>query len=623
MSEAEFEDELIGAEGLSIGPVKSGFNRPGPSGGRERSNKAQLVNVLEWSEKWNYQPGTQYVKLFRAYPKKWQNIPIGGDLEDIYEPFDAGYIKARWGGGTYMVHAVQLDPDGRTRTADRKEIALSGVPLAFPGPDGEPTELPQPKGVDPMRYKEDEFDERESDGSPSAIDLYYAAQANANSNRGTDPETLEVLRNAQNDANEHMKATMEAQNRLAQQTIENQERELTRMRENARERENAAAQPFNYAMQMMETRSSAESSNLRAQLDAMRSDHTMQMQMVQNEHARVIESYQREMDRLREDARIREETIRNSTTGQFQAQIAALENRAMMAEQNAQRAVEIARQDADRREANMKMMLEHSYDGRMQLLLAEKGRLENDLNSTRRELGEYRAVAMEVKDPITQLTQMQHLVSAVQGFAGTGGNEDAPPDDFLGKVAHYGPTVAKNFLTPILQRVDAATNVAHRSVETREAELAAVAAMRQQDQAQAQAQALQHQQIHHPNQHPAQPTMHHPQQPDPVDLPGPGEGVVPDGMRRLVEFLEEKIDEDSTPDLAAQELIMGVQMGVVPPDVFNEFVNRPESEVMQDLGAASSVMGKPTLSSPRGIKYTQGVLSSVIQIASQNQGQGQ
>ena len=94
-------------------------------------------------------------------------------------------------------------------------------------------------------------------------------------------------------------------------------------------------------------------------------------------------------------------------------------------------------------------------------------------------------------------------------------------------------------------------------------------------------------------------------------------------MRRLVEFLEEKIDEDSSPDLAAQELIMGVQMGVVPPDVFNEFVNRPESEVMQDLGAASSVMGKPTLSSPRGIKYTQSVLSSVIQIASQNQGQGQ
>lgn len=611
MSEADFEDELIGAEGLSIGPMKSGYNKPSGAPGVREKNRAQLVNVLEWSEKWNYQPGTQYVKLFRAYPKKWSNIPIGGDLEDIYEPFDAGYIKERWGGGTYMVHAVQLDPDGRTRTADRKEIALSGVPFAFPGPDGEPTPLPQPKGVDPMRYKEEEFDEGpDRDGTPSAIDLYYAAQANANQNRGTDPETLEVLRNAQNDANEHMKSTMEAQSRLAQQTIENQERELSRMRETARDRENAAAQPFNYAMQMMETRSQAETTNLRAQLDAIRSDHNMQVQMVQNEHARVIESYTREMDRLREDARIREETIRSSVTGQYQAQIAALENRAMMAETHAQRQVEIARQDADRREGNMKMMLEHSYDGRMQLLLAEKGRLENDLNSTKRELGEYRAVAMEVKDPITQLTQMQHLVSAVQGFGG-GQAEESAPEDFLGKVAHYGPTVAKNFLTPILQRVDAATHVANRSVETREAELAAVASMRAQEEAYAQPEPRR---LDHAA---SQPTVHN--QPDPLHTPGPGEGIIPDGMRQLVEFLEEKISSDSSADNAANELIMGVQMGVVPPEVFNEFVNRPENEVLQDVSAASGVMQKPTLSSPRGINFTKGVLSSVIEIATQKQ----
>lgn len=621
MSEAEFEDELIGGEGLSIGPVKSSFNRPSPSASNGRANKAQLVNVLEWSEKWTYQPGTQYVKLFRSYPKVWQQIPIAGDLEDIYEPFDSSYIFDRWGGGTYMVHAIQLDADGRTRTVERKEIALSGIPLSFRGQDGEPAPLPQPKGVDPMRYREqqDDFEEMpENDRTPSALDLYYAAQANQSQGRMADAETLEVLRSAQNDANQHMKSTMEAQQRLAQQTIENQERELSRMREAARDRENAATQPFNYAMQMMESRSNAEMTNLRAQLDAIRSDHTMQMQMVQNEHQRVIESYQREMDRMREDYRIREEQIRSSVTGQFQAQIAALENRAMMAENNAQRSVDIARQDADRREANMKMMLEHSYDGRMQLLLAEKGRLENDLTSTRRELGEYRAVAMEQKDPITQLTQMQHLVSAVQGFAG-GSNDETPPDDFLGKVAHYGPTVAKNFLTPILQRVDAATSVANRSIETREAELAAVAAMRAEDQAQMQPHAIQQQ----PMPHDPQPQYYQPApQQSEVNTPGPGEGVVPDGMRRLVEFLEEKIEGDASPSDAANELIMGVQVGVVPPEVFNDFVNRPESEVIQDVSASSAVMNKPTLSSPRGLKFTSGVLQAVIEIASQQQGNG-
>jgi len=613
VTDPDFEDELIGPD--QLGPATP--NRGDLFSRNSERKSAQIANVLEWSAKWEYQPGCQFVRVSREYPKVWEGIPIAGVMEEVYEPFDTDYLVNRWGGGTYKLHAIQLDPDGKSRTTDRKTVTLSGLPLSFRGPDGEPAPLPQSKRVEEaMRrraHEEDEYDEREDDrgGHVSAVDLYYAAQANANQSRGgSDPETLEVLRRAQNDANEHMRANMEAQSRLNQQTISNQDKELDRLREQMREKESAAMTPFNYAMQMMESRGNVEMQNMRSQLEAMRSDHTMQMQMIQSEHGRVVESYQRELDRMREDTRLREDQIRTMVSGQYQGQIAALENRALMAEQNASRNVDLARSDADRRENQMKMMLESSFEGRFHLVSSEKERLQRELSTTRKELSEFRAIAMDVKDPITQLQQMQGLVSAVQGFTGAGAEpEEKAPDDFMGKVAHYGPGFAKHFLGPVLQRVDAATEVATRQLHVREQEHEFVNRMNPTPQPLAPPPP---QQVRGPSPVPPpqvhQPVYHTPPPPQEAYEVAPGEGIIPEGMRRLVEFLEEKLETDVPVEEAASELHMGISLGVIPQEVFDDFVMRDTSEVVKDVSVASGVMNLGAVNSPRGLRYCEQIL---------------
>lgn len=611
MSEAEFEDELIGPAFVGATPNKGDLF----SGPKEKKS-AQIENVLEWSARWEYQPGCQFVRVSREFPKIWEGIPIAGVIEEVVEPFDTDYLMNRWGGGTYKLSAIQLDPDGKSRTVDRKTVTLSGLPLCFRGPDGEPAPLPQSARVEEAmrrRAAREEYDEEEDHKDHvSAVDLYYAAQANASQNRSVDPEALEVIRRAQNDANEHMRANMDAQQRLSEQTIANQREELDRMRTRMQEKELTSHQPLNIAMQMMESRSQSEMSNMRSQLDAMRDQHQSQLQMIQSEHARVIESYQRELDRMREDSRLREDQVRSMVQGQYQGQIAALENRALMAEQNAQRNVEIARQDADRREAQMKLMLESGFDSRFQLVSSEKSRLQSELTQTRKELAEYRAIAMDVKDPIQQLQQMQSLVGAVQGFTGATDptpppNTDGAPDDFIGKIAHYGPGFAKHFLSPILSRVDAATEVANRQIQAREQEYEFVNRMSAGTPQLPQAGMgaphqpipVQQPQYHIPN--PGQPSP-------PVD---PGEGVIPDGMRKLVAFLDEKLQTNASPEDSAAELKMGLDLGIIPQDVYDDFVNRPEPEVIQDISAAASVMQLPSMGSPRGINFAQSLLSEL------------
>jgi hypothetical protein len=637
LSDPEFEDELIGPESL-IGPNPQ--DSRGDLYSHERPRRtAEIANLLEWTAKWEYQPGCQFVRVSREHPKVWEGIPIGGVTEEVYEPFDTDYLLERWGGGTYKLFAIQLDPDGKSRTVERKTVTLSGLPLSFRGPDGSPMALPQSKRVEEtMRNRRREDYDEDDDGgqgreggSLSAVDLYYAAQANSQQSRAMDPEALEVLRHAQNDANEHMARTMDQQQKLNENTIASQEREVERLREQMREKEQSQNTPFNYAMQMMETRSNAEMQNMRAQLDAIRSDHNNQTQMVQSEHGRVVEGYQREMDRLREDTRIREEQIRSMVTGQFQGQIAALENRALMAETNANRNVEMARSDGDRRENQTKMLLETGFEGRFQLVNSQKERLERDLTATRKELAEFRAIAMEVKDPISQLQQMQGLVSAVQGFTGKGEPAPSPdgapaPEDFMGKVAHYGPGFAKHFLQPILSRVDAATDVANRQMYTREQELEAVAHMHGHapDPALVGPRPAEERRVSPGGPVPVQqPEYHTPEAPpyaeeqytppaqDQLHTGGPGEGVVPDGMRRLVEFLEERLENEVAAPEAASELLFGVKMGVVPQHVLSDFVERGAAESIPDVLAAASVMGAGSVSSPRGMRFCEELLQNL------------
>tara|TARA_Y100000004_G_C8953830_1_gene429838 strand:- start:1019 stop:2932 length:1914 start_codon:yes stop_codon:yes gene_type:complete len=632
MSENDFDDELIGPEEF-IGPSAP---RPSSSGDLYREPKekksAELFSLIEWTSKWEYQPGCQYVKLSREFPKTWEGLPIGGFLEDVYEPFDQDYIFSRWGGGTYRLHAIQLDPDGKSRTADRKTCTLSGLPLSMRGADGEPTRLPQPRNVEETmrrRMREDDEwedeDERRRGGTPSAVDLYYAASQNQGPN--VSPEMLDVMRQSQNDSYEHMQKTMEATQRLNEQTIANQDRELERMREQMREQERSAQQPFNYAMQMMESRSQSEMTNMRSQLDAMRDQHQSQLQMIQSEHSRVVESYQRELDRMRDDSRLREDQVRSMVQGQYQGQIAALENRALMAEQNAQRNVEMARQDADRREQQMKLMLESGFDSKFQFVIAEKNRLESELATTRQELSEFRAIAMETKDPITQMAKIKEFINVASSFTPEAPSSgDDVPDDMVGKIAHYGPGFAKNFLAPILNRVDAATEVATRQISAQEQQNALIRQHQQNYQAQlpgpSRTNPVQvNQPVYNTPGYAEQQSYQTPepayQAPEPSygapepDLPTKSFDGVSEGLQRLVEHLDEKLEEDTSSSDVADELRTGVTFGVIPQEIYDGFVSRPPQESLQEIITAAQIMGKLDLASPRGMKFSQEILANL------------
>jgi len=597
-----------------IGPMPSPGHDPdlsgiGPAGAhilsRENQKKtAELENLYEWTEKYEYQPGVQYIRVSRAYPKVWEGVPIAGIIEDVHEPFDSDYLVETWGGGTYKLAAIQLDPDGKSRTVDRKTITIQGLPYAFRGQDGTPHPLPQSQSIrDNMRYRQDRDEERDiGEGfrqaeTVTAADLYNIAAANNSNRGGTDPETLEVLRNAQNDVQNHMQKAMEQQANLHQSTIQAQREEMQMMRERISDQSDQAQAPFQHAMSMMENRGNIEMQMMQSQLDAMRSEHTNQMQMMQNEHGRVIDSLQREADRMRDDSRMREENIRASVAGQYQGQLAAMESRLQMNETTAQNQILMARQDADRREAQMKMMLESSFGTQSTLLVSERDRLAMESTSLKSELDSYRQIVMDKQDPIANMERMQTLMSAVQGFGGGGGGGAGDiPEDLFGKIAHYGPGLAKNFLGPILSRVDNATSVAKQAVDMQQAQQA--------EQAQYfQPQALPMQQMPTPQDNPYM------QQPVAAPAPEP----IPQGDPLTV-FLENQLQANNSPETAVQLLGSALANDEIPQESLMEFASMEDHQVIDVLMGKAMDARMDNLPTPRGRHF----LTATFKIIKEN-----
>ena len=621
------DEEMMGP--MNLGPVTPNMDDIsgiGPGHGvlqRDSEKKnAQIEDLYGWTDKFEYQPGVQYVRVSRAYPKVWEGIPIAGVIEDMIEPFDTDYLMETWGGGTYKLSAIQLDPDGKSRTVDRKTITISGLPYAFKGQDGTPHPLPQSKHLrDEMRYRRERQDEGMDDGfrqaeTVTAADLYNIA-SNQNQSQYGGAETLDVLRNAQNDVQNHMQRAMEQQAQLHQSTIQSQREEMRLMRERISDQQNQAQAPFQHAMSMMENRGNIEMQMMRSQLDAMRSEHSNQMQMMQNEHARVIESLQRETDRMRDDARMREENIRTAVAGQYQGQIAALEHRVQMSEQSAQNQIMMARQDADRREGQLKMLLEANHNTQFTLMASERDRLASDLSSTKDELTSYRQVVMEKQDPIASMQRMQGLIEAVQGFSGGGGPEGPEiPGDFLGKVAHYGPGLAKNFLGPILSRVDSATAVAKQAVDMQQSQQQQMPPQyfSQMPPQQLSAPPQPMPQMYDPNQMQGAymgPEMPDVPQFDPSQVQGAPTPPQTPQQDPLVVFLEQQLQANTTPEQTVELLDQAIDRQEIAPESILEFVDTADSEVIQTLTHRAMDAGLSTLPTPRGRHFMESVLSKI------------
>jgi hypothetical protein len=79
----------------------------------------------------------------------------------------------------------------------------------------------------------------------------------------------------------------------------------------------------------------------------------------------------------------------------------------------------------------------------------------------------------------------------------------------------------------------------------------------------------------------------------------------------LVEFLDEKLSGDIAAEDAARELQLGVSLGVIPQETFDDFVGRESGEVMGDVSVAGGVMGLEVVNSPRGLRFCQEVLGQL------------
>lgn len=606
-------DPLIGPEELDLENFPSPKLNVGAGRARQGGRSGAWEDLDDqdlygWMEQFAYQPGVSFVRVFRKHPAKWEGIDIQGFTEDLDEPQDVDYLADRWGGGTYRLNAIQLTPAGdRTKTVDRFTITVAGPPTGYRGPDGEPRDLPQPD-IRGSRRRNDEGDEdRTRSSRMSAYDLLMQERLHDRGDR-VDTEALEVVRRAQLDANEHYSKAVEQQQKIADQTIRAQREELNLARERMQDADERRNEPIRQATSMIEARANSEASMMRAQLDAMRQEHVvqlgalqtqhqMQLSSVERQHAQMVDALQRELDRAREDSRSRVEQTQMVLAAQYQGQITALEQRLHATEQNSMQQSQLVRSDSQHRETTMQALMTQGFESRVAVIQQERDRLVEDKRMQGAELAQLRALSAERKDPLSSLAEMQGLISAVRDISGDGPGPDAP-EDFLGKVAHYGPGLAKNFLGPVLERVDKATDIANRSLSMQQQAIAGPAIAPPPDYQMSQMSQMQPQ-VYQPAEQEA--------------YAAPAEVPLDDNspLVQIVDFLDSQLRDGATPGPTAGMLREAVQGGLVPAEAFHAFVSRDTNTITGEVLDSAAARGSVHLNSPNGAAFIQAVLSHV------------
>ena len=83
--------------------------------------------LYQWSKQFKFS-FAECLELKRCHPTIWDGQITKGWLEDIHEPIDEFDIFQKWGGGTYMISAIQLDQEGYRVCVDKKLVRIVGAP---------------------------------------------------------------------------------------------------------------------------------------------------------------------------------------------------------------------------------------------------------------------------------------------------------------------------------------------------------------------------------------------------------------------------------------------------------------------------------------------------------------
>ncbi len=308
----------------------------------------------------------------------------------------------------------------------------------------------------------------------------------------------------------------------SQATISNLYQEIAKLREDARERESKAREEalkresdlkIQHMKEIADIRADYNDriNNVRVESDKREKEVKENAQKAEKELRESSQKSEKELKTtyetrerdLRERFEEKERTNKETLEVKYQTTIDSLREKLEVLKSNSDEKVQQYIKDTERREKHMQAALETNYKAQMSIVEAERDRLRSEVETMRRELDTSRKERKEMTDPISKLKEIQSFKENLQrlGFMPEEDPEDdrirqiqtelmllkkkdddedededekkkqEPPKDFLGKIFHYGPSIAENLVVPVLQRFDSATKVANDALETQKLEL--------------------------------------------------------------------------------------------------------------------------------------------------------